>query len=185
MQTIYGLWWEEFKTSRGIARSPEHSKQNAVANRRLTLSPVPDFEGTADRAVYAQQALYRWGQFWAAGSVGDERASSSSYFGAGVISYFPPCTGRQAPTQQVGPRSPHHFELTIFVCRRHGSLRHAATRLNGLPSRINGLNVPRLAPGLARPLFSCASRRADPLFDRQKTRQFLETMSLAREVSEN
>jgi hypothetical protein len=172
-QPIYGLV-AEFGSADALVQA---AKQTAAAGyRRIdAFSPFP-VEGLADALGFHRNRLPLF--VLCGGILGGIGGYFMQYYAA-VVSYPINVGGR--PLHSWVSFIPITFEMTVLVAALCALLGMLA--LNGLPMPYHPLfNVPRFALASRDRFFLCIES-ADPLFDRDKTKQFLVDLC-AREVTE-
>src|SRR5580704_8978224 len=172
-ETIYGLM-AEFATPEQLLEAAHHTHE--AGYRRIdAFAPFP-IEGLAHAIGFHRTRLPL--VVLLAGMCGAAAGFSMQYYAA-AVSYPINVGGR--PLNSWPAFIPVTFEMTI-LCAAAAAV-FGMLAMNGLPTPYHPVfNVPRFALASRDRFFLCI-KAGDPLFDRQKTRQFLETLT-AREVSE-
>jgi hypothetical protein len=170
---VYGLV-AEFDDPAALLRAAEAERQ-AGYRRADAYSPFP-VEGLAEALGFRRTGIPRL--VFLGGLAGCVGGFAMQYYAA-VISYPINVGGR--PLNSWPAFLPVTFELTILVAALVAVLGMLA--LNGLPMPYHPLfHVPRFALATRDRFFLCIEA-ADPKFDPEGTRRFLEGLS-PREVSE-
>jgi hypothetical protein len=171
--TIYGLM-AEFSTPEQLLEAARRT-QNAGYRRIDAFAPFP-IEGLADAVGFRRTRLPL--VVLIAGIIGGSTGFYLQYY-AGAVSYPLNVGGR--PLNSWPAFIPITFELTILFAAFAAVFGMLA--MNGLPTPYHPVfNVRRFALASRDRFFLCVKAR-DPMFNIEKTRQFLETLN-ARGVSE-
>ena len=171
--TIYGLM-AEFSTPEQLLEAARRT-QNAGYRRIDAFGPFP-IEGLADAVGFHRTRLPL--VVLIAGIIGGSLGFYLQYYAA-AVSYPLNVGGR--PLNSWPAFIPITFELTILFAAFAAVFGMLA--MNGLPMPYHPVfNVRRFALASRDRFFLCVKAR-DPMFDIEKTRQFLETLN-ARGVSE-
>jgi hypothetical protein len=171
--TIYGLM-AEFSTPEQLLEAASRT-QNAGYRRIDAFAPFP-IEGLADAVGFRRTRLPL--VVLIAGIIGGSTGFYLQYYAA-AVSYPLNVGGR--PLNSWPAFIPITFELTILFAAFAAVFGMLA--MNGLPTPYHPVfNVRRFALASRDRFFLCIKAR-DPMFNIEKTRQFLETLN-ARGVSE-
>jgi hypothetical protein len=171
--TIYGLM-AEFSTPEQLLEAARRT-QNAGYRRIDAFAPFP-IEGLADAVGFRRTRLPL--VVLIAGIIGGSTGFYLQYYAA-AVSYPLNVGGR--PLNSWPAFIPITFELTILFAAFAAVFGMLA--MNGLPTPYHPVfNVRRFALASRDRFFLCIKAR-DPMFNVEKTRQFLETLN-ARGVSE-